>query len=137
MKKVEKNAVSEENIAQMIDFGYSRAQAVFGLSNTENNVERAIDYLCNHPMVAEEEKHPVAGNPQDTQPGIYRLHGNNKCNIIHKIGFITHLGSSANAGHWVAHVRKDGKWVYFNDLKVGTVENPAISMGSIYFFIKQ
>ena len=60
----------------MIDFGYTRAQAIFGLSNTENNVERAIDYLCNHPMVAEEEKHPAPASVQDDKPGIYRLHGN-------------------------------------------------------------
>ena len=36
LKKVEKaeNKASEANIAQMMDFGYARAQAIFGLNNT-------------------------------------------------------------------------------------------------------
>jgi uncharacterized UBP type Zn finger protein len=43
--------------------------------------------------------------------------------------FITHLGSSVHAGHYVCHIRKgvnDGdveqKWVYFNDAKVAVDE---------------
>mgnify|MGYP001034387188 CR=1 FL=1 len=64
--------------------------------------------------------------PADTKPARYRLSA-----------FITHLGKSTgtgsatlavtafqsmiaflNAGHYVAHILKEGKWVLFNDFKV-------------------
>lgn len=34
------------------------------------------------------------------------------------LGFISHMGASTAAGHYVAHIRKDGRWVIFNDEKV-------------------
>jgi len=50
---------------------------------------------------------------------------------------ITHLGANANSGHYIAHIRNAGKWIYFNDLKVGSVENPAINLATIYFFAQE
>lgn len=33
-------------------------------------------------------------------------------------GFVSHMGASTAAGHYVAHVRKEGRWVIYNDEKV-------------------
>jgi ubiquitin carboxyl-terminal hydrolase 5/13 len=41
-------------------------------------------------------------------PGHYRL-----------VAIISHMGSSTACGHYVAHVFKGGRWVIFNDEKVG------------------
>jgi len=35
-------------------------------------------------------------------------------------GFISHMGANTACGHYVAHVRKEGRWVIYNDEKVGT-----------------
>ena len=56
---------------------------------------------------------------------MYRLHGT-----------ITHLGSSLHCGHYVCHVRKDGKWIYYNDSKVAETDDPPIGKGYMYFFRK-
>lgn len=40
-------------------------------------------------------------------------------------GFISHMGANTACGHYVAHIKKDGRWVIFNDEKVG-VENIAL-----------
>ena len=33
-------------------------------------------------------------------------------------GFISHMGANTACGHYVAHVRKEGRWVIYNDEKV-------------------
>ena len=62
---------------------------------------------------------------KDDGPGIYQLKS-----------FITHLGVSVHCGHYVAHVRKDGQWVYYNDIKVCQTNDPPIGKGYVYFLSK-
>lgn len=50
------------------------------------------------------------------------------------IGIVSHIGTSTQCGHYVAHILKDGRWVIFNDDKVGASVNPPKDMGYIYFF---
>jgi len=50
------------------------------------------------------------------------------------IGVVSHSGTSTLCGHYVAHVLKDGRWVIFNDNKVGASINPPKEMGYLYFF---
>lgn len=33
-------------------------------------------------------------------------------------GFISHVGKNTGCGHYVAHIRKDGRWAIFDDRKV-------------------
>ena len=49
-------------------------------------------------------------------------------------GIVSHMGTSTHCGHYVAHVRKDGRWVIFNDNKVAASVNPPKDMGYLYFF---
>ena len=51
-------------------------------------------------------------------------------------GFITHLGTSVFAGHYVCHIKKDNKWIYFNDVKVAETTEPPFGKGFIYLFSK-
>ena len=48
--------------------------------------------------------------------------------------FITHLGASVHAGHYVCHIKKDGEWHYFNDAKVATTKEPPLGKGYMYIF---
>ena len=112
--------VSQENIQNLQTMGFNETQAVNALKKCDNNVERAIEYLFSH---NEEEKKVDVKLEKDTLPAAYQLHG-----------FITHLGASASCGHYVAHVRKNGEWIYFNDQKVAETKTPAIAEGFIYIF---
>lgn len=47
---------------------------------------------------------------------------------------MSHIGTSTQCGHYVAHILKDGRWVIFNDKKVGASVNPPKDMGYLYFF---
>jgi len=52
------------------------------------------------------------------------------------LGFITHLGTSVFAGHYVCHIKKDQKWIYFNDAKVAETPEPPFGKGFIYVLSK-
>ncbi|KAI9031682.1 hypothetical protein CLU79DRAFT_694306, partial [Phycomyces nitens] len=47
--------------------------------------------------------------------------------------FVSHKGTSVHCGHYVAHVRKEGEWVLFNDNKVAIAPNPPIGEAYVYF----
>lgn len=66
------------------------------------------------------------------KPGVYNLQS-----------FITHLGASVHAGHYVCHILKpeaenseQKAWIYFNDAKVAKTTEPPIGKGYMYFFTK-
>jgi ubiquitin carboxyl-terminal hydrolase 5/13 len=50
------------------------------------------------------------------------------------IAFISHIGGSTATGHYVCHIKKDGRWVIFNDEKVALSEDTPKDMGYLYFF---
>ena len=41
----------EQSVEQLINFGFTRAQCVKALKSTSGNMERAADWLFNHPNV--------------------------------------------------------------------------------------
>ena len=57
--------------------------------------------------------------------------GDGKYNLI---GLISHIGKNTGSGHYVAHLKKDGKWVIFNDEKVALSEHPPIRHAYMYLF---
>lgn len=57
--------------------------------------------------------------------------GDGKYNLV---GLVSHIGKNTGSGHYVAHLKKDGKWVIFNDEKVALSENPPIRHAYMYLF---
>ncbi|KAL3805019.1 hypothetical protein HJC23_003247 [Cyclotella cryptica] len=50
------------------------------------------------------------------------------------IGLISHIGKNTGSGHYVCHLKKDGKWIIFNDEKVALSEHPPIKHAYMYLF---
>jgi ubiquitin carboxyl-terminal hydrolase 5/13 len=50
------------------------------------------------------------------------------------VGMVSHIGKNTSSGHYVAHVKKNGKWVIFNDEKVAQSEKPPTPHAYLYFF---
>ena len=50
------------------------------------------------------------------------------------VGFISHMGSNTACGHYVAHIKKDGRWAIFNDEKVALSGQPPRDLGYMYLF---
>ncbi len=50
------------------------------------------------------------------------------------MAFVSHIGSSTATGHYVCHIRKEGRWVIYNDDKVAFSADTPTHMGYLYFF---
>ena len=50
------------------------------------------------------------------------------------LGFVSHMGASTACGHYVAHLRRGGRWVIFNDDKVAVSADPPRELGYLYVF---
>ena len=136
-----KAAVSYDAEALMMitSMGLSEKQAKRGLRKCDFNTERAIDFIFNHMDDPDSEDgageamdvdqvSQVASAFENSNPGA----GNYKLQ-----SFITHLGASIHAGHYVAHNRAENdKWIYFNDDKVASSNEPPVGKGYMFFFRK-
>lgn len=122
----------ENNLVMIMSMGFTRDQAVKALKATDNNVERAADWIFSHvdelnaPMETEE---PAGAGAGPSQPAF--RDGREKYRLK---AFISHMGTSTMVGHYVCHIRKDGRWVIFNDEKVALSENPPRDLAYLYLY---
>ncbi|NXI85545.1 UBP13 hydrolase, partial [Rhipidura dahli] len=136
------NQPPEEMVAIIISMGFQRNLAIQALKATNNNLERALEWIFSHPD-PEEEADPAL----DTMD----MENNANANILAEtgsegprirdgpgryelFGFISHMGTSTMSGHYVCHLRKEGRWVIYNDLRVCASERPPKDLGYIYFY---
>uniref|UniRef100_A0A8C7LRN1 Ubiquitin carboxyl-terminal hydrolase 13 n=1 Tax=Oncorhynchus mykiss TaxID=8022 RepID=A0A8C7LRN1_ONCMY len=148
------NQPPEESIAILTSMGFPRRHTVQALKATNNNLERALDWIFTHPEREEEasddlldmsdimepndntfsnantNSHSTLSPDQDASgprikdgPGRYEL-----------FAFISHMGASTMSGRYVCHIKKEGRWVIFNDHKVCLSERPPKDLGYIYFY---
>lgn len=123
---------NEEGLSMIISMGFSTSQATKALKATGNNTERAVDYIFSHQDELDMEdvqeaspSSPVSSHVKNCRDGngSYRLKA-----------FISHMGSSAQVGHYVCHIQKDGQWVIFNDNKVALSQAPPKDLGYLYLY---
>ena len=53
------------------------------------------------------------------------------------VAFISHMGTSTMVGHYVCHIKKEGRWVIYNDEKVALSENPPRDLAYLYLYQRQ
>lgn len=44
------------------------------------------------------------------------------------------MGPSSSCGHYVCHIKKNNKWVIYNDEKVAVSQNPPKDLGYLYLY---
>jgi ubiquitin carboxyl-terminal hydrolase 5/13 len=128
----------EEKIDSIVPLGFSRAQAIKALEATGMNVERAVDWIFNHPdelmdtNEAEDnsQTNSAASSSNNTPASTYK----DGSGVYRLVGFISHMGTNANVGHYVAHLFKNGKWTIFNDENVALSENPPKDLAYLYLY---
>ncbi|KAI9707350.1 MAG: hypothetical protein M1836_000310 [Candelina mexicana] len=114
-----------EKIEMLGNMGFSPPQARKALKETSGDVERAVDWLFNHPddqgdfEVEGRNTDAPAMSQEKEVPGSDKLPANFQLASI-----VCHKGNSIHAGHYVAFIRKEipddtaDAWVLFNDEKV-------------------
>lgn len=117
----------EEGLATVMSMGFTKDQATKALKATNNNVERAVDWIFSHASELDETPMEEDTNSKD---GDFR----NGSGCFKLVGFISHMGTSSMVGHYVCHLLKDDRWIIFNDEKVAVSENPPKDLGYIYMY---
>jgi len=121
-----------ENVALLIDMGFSSTKVEKALIETNNNIERAIDWLSSHfeddiELTSDQNVDDKMNEDEiDNKPAKYEL-----------IGFVTHMGSSAQCGHYVVHLRHDNKWYLYNDEKVVKVTDDLPTENAYMYLFKR
>ncbi|XP_068753403.1 ubiquitin carboxyl-terminal hydrolase 5-like isoform X1 [Montipora capricornis] len=121
-------AADEGAIDMIIAMGFTRPQAIKALQATDNNLERAVDWIFSHAQDLDSMEVENQGS-QETGPQYKDGHGKYRL-----IAFISHMGTSTMCGHYVCHVLKEGRWVIFNDRKVALSETPPKEHGYLYLY---
>lgn len=123
-----------EGFDELIGFGFTAHQARYALSRNPD-ANAAAEWLfvhadevppeCGASMPGENTTPLEASASREFSDGIgkYRL-----------VAFISHMGSSPHSGHYVTHVKKDDRWILFNDEKVAISQNPPRQLAYLYLF---
>ncbi|CAI5639422.1 unnamed protein product [Oreochromis niloticus] len=145
------NSPPEESIAILTSMGFPRTHSIHALKATNNNLERALDWIFTHP---EEEESDALSDMADTEPNDNAFSNANSHSDstlspdgdasgprvkdgpgrYELFAFISHMGASTMSGHYVCHIKKEGRWVIYNDHKVCLSERPPKDLGYIYFY---
>ncbi|XP_041695924.1 ubiquitin carboxyl-terminal hydrolase 13-like isoform X3 [Coregonus clupeaformis] len=150
------NQPPEESIAILTSMGFPPRHTVQALKATNNNLERALDWIFTHTEREEEEETSDAlsdmadtTEPNDNAFSNANTHSNSTLppdqdasgprikdgpGRYELFAFISHMGASTMSGHYVCHIKKEGRWVIFNDHKVCLSERPPKDLGYIYFY---
>ncbi|XP_029116271.1 ubiquitin carboxyl-terminal hydrolase 14 isoform X2 [Elaeis guineensis] len=127
---VELMSIDEASVETLISFGFQEEVARKALKASGGNIEKATDWIFNHPEVSSAvHMNATSSSMQAGDPGVPDGSGRYKL-----MALVSHIGTSTQCGHYVAHVYKDGRWVIFNDSKVGASVDPPKDMGYLYFF---
>eukprot|EP00271_Cylindrocystis_brebissonii_P006504 TRINITY_DN19281_c0_g1_i1.p1 TRINITY_DN19281_c0_g1~~TRINITY_DN19281_c0_g1_i1.p1 ORF type:complete len:853 (+),score=178.72 TRINITY_DN19281_c0_g1_i1:93-2651(+) len=151
--------LDEGSIATLEAFGFSIMAAKNSLRATGGDVQRAADWIFTHPDEAEAmeveqptgaEQAGLTGVPSLGAPGSGTGTGGTTSISVRMeqeglpdgppkyqlLAFVSHMGASNHSGHYVAHIRKNGRWTLFNDSKVAASapESVPTDMGYLYIY---
>lgn len=131
------------DIAQLTAMGFTEKHAKAALKTSGGSLERAADWLFSQSSGADLDT-AIASLEADSNGG-QAGEGEEAETVEQKdfidgqpmyelLGFASHLGSNTNCGHYVAHIKKDGRFVLYNDAKVAVSQNPPTDLGFLYVY---
>ncbi|KAH8264916.1 hypothetical protein KR038_007626 [Drosophila bunnanda] len=137
----EQFVANPESLAMLMSMGFDERQAVAALKATDGNVERATDWIFSHAdSIGFEDVPPPVSAPTAaaaaTSSGPHKTNYRDGGGKYRLVAFISHMGTSAQVGHYVCHIRKQGEWVIYNDSKVAKSQNPPKDLGYLYLYMR-
>merc|ERR1739838_337672 len=133
-KEKTESSVNEESVKMITDMGFSRGQAVKALKETGGIVERALDWVFSHPEEPEETTSSAGDSNKNGNTSTPTHHCKDGSGKYEMFAFVSHMGSSTMCGHYVCHIKKNDRWVIYNDEKVAESVEPPKDLGYIYFY---
>ncbi|GMI74175.1 ubiquitin-specific protease 14, TITAN6, TARANI, phosphate deficiency root hair defective1 [Hibiscus trionum] len=126
-------SIDQAAVDTLVSFGFQEEIARMALKASGGDIEKATDWIFNNPnaSAASAMDTNTSSNSTPTQVDAGLPDGGGRYRLF---GIVSHIGTSTQCGHYVAHILKDGRWVIFNDDKVAASINPPKDMGYLYFF---
>lgn len=120
-----------------MSMGFSRSHAVHALTVSKNNVEQAVDWALNTPEDSSALASLIESSPQSPPVQQTKSHYRDGPGKYKLVAFISHIGNRPSSGHYVAHIRKEGRWVIFNDEQVALSEHPPKDLAYLYLYKRE
>lgn len=132
-------AFPAEATSTLTAMGFTDLQAKAALTAVDGSLERAADWLFSHAdgidaavrEVLAENDQPNVSSGNGIAETMQHLDGEPRYELM---GFSSHLGNNTSCGHYVAHIRKEGRFVLFNDSKVAVSKTPPTDLGFLYVY---
>ncbi|KAG7381586.1 Ubiquitin carboxyl-terminal hydrolase 13 [Phytophthora pseudosyringae] len=138
--KAEGDSVNMEHVSNLMAMGFAEPHAKCALKQTDSNPDRAAEWLFSHMddldgavAQCESESAVSAAASGDSGSSAKRL-DSVAVGDYSLVGFVSHVGKNTNSGHYVCHMKKEGRWIIFNDDKVAVSEEPPLGAGYLYLF---
>ena len=117
-----------EGVMMLTSMGFPEDAVKKALWECKMDVERASDWLLSNmdqlgSMDLSIDTSPPGGAELEDGQGKYEL-----------VGFVSHLGQTTAGGHYVAHVKRDGRWVFCNDRSVTLSQATPFGRGFLYVY---
>lgn len=132
--------VNEESVQMLTAMGYNTEQCTAALIATDNNIERAADWLFSHVEDLDAAVNEVFGRATASTAGSGSSGGDSGAVLDDGDGkytlraIISHIGKNTDHGHYVCHILKNGEWYFYNDEKVAKCEKPPLGFGFMYIY---
>jgi len=131
--------VDPESVGMLSSMGFTTVQAEGALKATSGNLERAADWLFSHSddldaALAGLNGAAAGGGGGGAAPNNSETTVIDGAGLYELMGFISHMGSNTGCGHYVCHIKKDGRWVLYNDEKVAVSQTPPKDLGYVYIY---
>ena len=138
--------LNDELVGELLDFEFPLEACKRALIKTKtDDVNTALDWLFEHqndddfdlPIEIELEMWKTIDEQRkkiDEQRKIKETGFRDGYEVYQLVAFITHMGESAQSGHYVCHIWKEDRWVLYNDNMVVESENPPIDLAYMYLY---
>ncbi|KAG5551182.1 hypothetical protein RHGRI_009572 [Rhododendron griersonianum] len=141
----EAQSVDQSKVDTLVSFGFQEDVARKALKASGGDIEKATDWIFNPTNVSSSSDMDVSSSTTSIADSPLPDGGGGQCPVVlynafydaiayRLMGIVSHMGTSTQCGHYVAHINKDGQWVIFNDEKVRVSKNPPKDMGYLYVF---
>ncbi|KAH9312648.1 hypothetical protein KI387_027683, partial [Taxus chinensis] len=130
--------IDEGSLNTLVSFGFDTDISRKALRASGGDIARATEWIFTQPTGTSAMDVSSSGASTSEQA---LTDGEGNPNVVSNaqteyklMGFVSHIGTSTQCGHYVAHIVKEGRWVIFNDCKVAVSSDPPKDMGYLYFF---
>ena len=116
---------------------FTADQVRVAIKECEGNTERAADWLFSHMdnldgAIAALTNKKNSNTSVKVTSSISQLEdGDGRYTLV---GLVSHIGKNTGSGHYVVHLKKNGKWILFNDDKVFYSKTPPFEHAYLYLF---